>query len=233
MSCKDQHNCTDCNRNYDNLLGQCPICSGTETTECSGCPTCGGRGYLGIIPDDVKIIGIVGRAGSGKDFIADNFFLPMGYHPVAFASNFKWKVVGSGFTYEEVFDTKPPDVRRLLQQEGTERGRDAYGRQLWIRTVEAHIHFLRERCNMKKFIMTDVRFKNEMQWVRSLGGKLAFIDSDRAYQMNAEAMAHPSETEMMTVPKDSWDYVFNNNLDVDKGRLHRQVEQFVERFSLF
>ena len=80
-------------------------------------------GFLGVIgpADDIKIIGLCGRAGSGKDFIAEHFLQPLGYVPVALANGFKHKVIGMGNSIHDVFVEKPPDVRKLLQEEGTVR----------------------------------------------------------------------------------------------------------------
>ncbi len=185
------------------------------------------RGLLDVLSEDVEIVGLCGRAGSGKDFIARNFLSQLGYRSVAFANGFKHKVVGMGATYQAVFFDKPPDVRKLLQEEGTERGRLEFGEDVWVRTMESFIHWCNTHWGMKKFVVTDVRFRNEMDWVKSVEGVVAFIDSDRAYTLNDEAKAHPSETEMLEVPRDYFDFIFKNDRDTTRGHLHRQVDEFV------
>ena len=71
------------------------------------------------------IIALSGRIGSGKDFIYNQYLFPLGYRKFALADHFKIWIVGQGLaTYEEVFITKPPKVRHLLQQAGINFGGD-------------------------------------------------------------------------------------------------------------
>ena len=52
-------------------------------------------------------MGINGKAGSGKDFIADNFYKD--YFRISCADHFKCSLIGEGkFTYNQVFFTKEP-----------------------------------------------------------------------------------------------------------------------------
>jgi len=192
------------------------------------------KGFLGVIgnADDIKIIGLCGRSGSGKDFIAKHFLQPLGYVPVALANGFKHKVIGMGNSIHDVFVEKPPDVRKMLQEEGTERGRDLYGKDIWVRTLESYISHRYMVEKNKKFVITDVRFKNEMEWLKSVGGTLCFIDSNRGTLTDAMAL-HPSETEMMTVPRDYFDQIFNNEKNVEMDHLHRQIDTFCEKFGMF
>lgn len=232
MICDESRSCTYCGRSRDVKIIKCHFCGGEETGPCPGCPACGERGYLGIIPADVKIIGMAGRAGSGKDFIARNYFYPCGYRKIAFAEVFKYKVVGMGATFEEAFDTKPEIIRHMLQAEGSEIGRDVFGRQLWLRALEARIYQFYKDWRITKFILTDVRFKNELRWIKSLGAAVVFVESDRVHQMDDKAMVHQSEVEMATIPKDEWSYILTNNFDTEQGKLDMQVTQFMEKFGV-
>ncbi|KKN69120.1 hypothetical protein LCGC14_0444090 [marine sediment metagenome] len=228
LPCPDQLGCFYCGAGFDKELHNCPLCgeSPDPKESCPGCPACGGRGYTGKIPLDVVILGIAGPAGSGKNYIAKEFLRPHGFHEVAFAEGFKHKVVGMGFQYDEVFDSKPPTVRRLLQEEGTANGRDRYGRQLWLRTLESFIIRTHELWGIKRFVVTDVRFKNELAWVHSLEGEVGFINSDRGHILEADTATHVSETEMQTI--DNWDFRFTNNLDTTDGDLYEQVKDFLQ-----
>ena len=145
-----------------------------------------------------EIVGISGKAGSGKDFISQNIFVPYGYVQFSFAWHFKVWLVAKGLaTHEEVFITKPPHVRKLLQEEGTERGRMVYGENVWCHAAGEWMRVLAENSGLRKFIVPDVRFPNEVEYIKSLGGKVYRIHAPIRTSMNTltdEARNHISET---------------------------------------
>ncbi len=145
-----------------------------------------------------NIIAISGKAETGKDFFIKEVFAPMGYHQFSLAWHLKCGLVGKGVaTYEEVFQTKPPRVRTEMQLEGTERGRDIYGDDVWLKTTSAWLRLLSESWGIDKFVIGDVRFPNEAQFVRALGGKVIRIHApDRAEsnRLSPEDRLHRSET---------------------------------------
>lgn len=167
------------------------------------------------------LIGLSGKAGVGKDYIAEHYLRPAGYLPVSLADHFKLTIVGRGLaTYEEVFFTKPPHVRKLLQEEGTERGRDTWGVDVWCHTLGATMRRQAERWGLTKFVVADVRFPNEVQWVRSLGGytmRIRAPQREAQSWLTAEQRAHVSETAL-----DGYG-PFDADLDNDRG-----YEQWVE-----
>lgn len=142
----------------------------------------------------IKIVGINGKAGSGKDFIADAFYSD--YFRISFADHFKCDVVGKGkYTYEQVFVTKEPEVRKNLQIIGTEEGRDVFGENVWINCVSAWIRTIYEKNKISKFIVADVRFDNEAEFINDIGGYVLKIQSDRENKnMDSESKSHSSES---------------------------------------
>jgi hypothetical protein len=153
----------------------------------------------------LQVIGLSGKAGSGKDFITEKFFKPLGYHQWSFAWHFKvWLAGKNEASYEEVFHTKPPKVRKLLQEEGTERGRNLYGENIWINTTEQWFKTIQEHWGVNKFIIPDVRFPNEAEAIQRMGGKVFRIVSPiRSSKSNLtpEARQHISE-----VALDNWSH---------------------------
>lgn len=146
---------------------------------------------------DIQVIGISGKAGSGKDYICQRFFVPE-YAQFSFAWHMKVWVIGKGLaTHEEVFKTKPPAVRKLLQEEGTERGRNVYGEQVWVNTTFEWMRVLSEHCGIHKFVIPDVRFPNEANAILERGGQVYRVDSPNrsaSSNLTPEARLHPSET---------------------------------------
>ena len=129
--------------------------------------------------DSPVIIGFAGKMGVGKDYAAKAFAkLIKPYQgttiSLAFADQLKVNVA----THHRVdiadllASNKSPETRKLLQQEGTERGRDKYGEDLWVRFIQNWIHVHAERFKamgapIKCVLITDCRFPNEAEWILS------------------------------------------------------------------
>lgn len=147
------------------------------------------------IPSSVQIIGLAGKAGSGKNYLARHALLPLGFFPIALADHFKVEaVVRDGAPLGEVFFTaKSPSTRDLLQKRGTEEGRWVLGEDIWIKHMEAWIaaHVAK---GWHRFVITDVRFRNEADWVKAMGGCLVELTGRGGLE---GAMAqHPSEIDL-------------------------------------
>lgn len=144
------------------------------------------------------LIALSGGAGTGKDYIHEKVLRPLGFHRVSLADHFKMALVGRGqATYPEVHETKPPHIRRLLQEEGTERGRNVYGENVWCQTLGAWLLHWERTWGMDKFCITDVRFPNEVKFVQEVGGQVFRVVAPGRYsqnKMSEEARKHPSET---------------------------------------
>lgn len=150
----------------------------------------------------MKIIAFSGKSGSGKDFITTNYLRPQGYFPVSLATHFKIWIVGKReATYEEVFHTKPEPVRHLLQQEGTERGRDVYGSSIWVDTLFEWMHWWNEMWSIDKFCIMDCRFQTEVYDIRKRGGKIYRIHAPlraASSTLSENARLHISEIDLDT-----------------------------------
>lgn len=163
-----------------------------------------------------KVLGLSGKAGTGKDYIAKNIITPkFGYLPISLSWHFKnWIVGKQEASYEEVFFTKPPRVRDLLQKEGTERGRNVYGNDIWLNTAFSWMRTISENWGISKFVITDVRFENEVKYVQNYGGKVLRIQAPIREQNNRltdEARKHISETALDTVPYEFFDGYIHND----------------------
>lgn len=175
----------------------------------------------------IQIIGLSGKAGTGKDWIFENYLRPAGYHRWALADHFKIWAVGRGLaTYEEVFHTKPPHVRKALQQIGTEEGRLVYGENVWLDTTWAWMHHLASMWGIEKFCVTDARFPNEVEYIQSHGGKVLRIiapQREAASELTAEARAHISETALDTFPLTNYDGIINNDPGVHRSEILKSL----------
>lgn len=153
------------------------------------------------IPTDrhLQLIGMAGKAGSGKTYLAKHALLPIGFVPLAVANHFKVDaVVRDGAPLDEVFFTaKSDETREMLQQRGTEQGRHVYGEDIWVRTMEAWVAAF-VAAGVHRFVVTDVRFPNEADWVKQLGGKLVRVLGRGG--LEGPLAFHPSETALDDYP---------------------------------
>jgi hypothetical protein len=168
---------------------------------------------------DVVVIATSGKVGSGKDFIAHKFIIPMlpmgtPYVVVSFADSFKIDaIVKRGVKREEVFEKKTPASRKMLQEEGTEKGRNVYGEDIWIRWVNEQIHLYAKR-GIRCVIITDVRFPNEVEYIDVMNGYVFRIVAPQRTRekMESEGMvgSHISETAL-----DNYDWNDSNHFIVE------------------
>ena len=161
------------------------------------------------------IIGISGKIGSGKDSLADliikhnNQFEKKSYA-------YKLKKIGSLLTgtEESLWFTQEgkniylPEwnmtIGRFQQLLGTEAMRVGLHPNTWIISLFADLK------EDSKWVITDVRFKNEAYAVKERGGFLIRIEGDPA-KVRANStrdMSHPSETDLDDFT--GWDSIYKN-----------------------
>ena len=133
----------------------------------------------------MELIGLLGHQGVGKNYIAENILKKfLGDTPtivLAFADHFKIDSIGKfDLDYDKVFINKDYETRKKLQVIGTEEGRDKYGQDIWIKIMHNWIKVLYSR-GIKRFIITDVRFQNEADWIKSLNGLIIKIEAPNRY----------------------------------------------------
>jgi hypothetical protein len=162
------------------------------------------------LQNNVTVIGLSASAGKGKDYVG-KLIKQRGFYNVSLAWHFKIHCISHGdATYEEVFDTKPPRVRRLLQILGTEQGREVWGEDIWVNTLFAWMTLYHKDWGMDKFVIPDVRFPNELRAIQRLGGRVYRVTGDRLGDLTEEAWSHPSE-QSLTDDMDLYDGFINNN----------------------
>lgn len=133
------------------------------------------------------IIGLVGFIGAGKGTVRDILVREHGYHGFAFADALK-DAVATIFTWprgllegdsnasrafrERVdpwwsnkfgYEVTP---RLILQKMGTEACRNNISDNIWVSALEKRIH------GYENVVISDCRFPNELNFIRSVGGKV-------------------------------------------------------------
>jgi hypothetical protein len=125
----------------------------------------------------LMIIGISGKMGTGKDYFVENYIIPYienilkeKYLVLSFADMLKVNLmVHHNININELYGKKTPEIRKLLQLEGTEKGRNIHGPYIWIRYVKAWSELYNSR-GIKYIIIPDVRFKNEYEFIKQSNG---------------------------------------------------------------
>lgn len=129
------------------------------------------------------VIGLARKKNSGKTTIAEmlkkKFDVPAMI--VSFSDQIKLNLAtrNSEIDIINCCRRKSSYLRRRLQVEGTENGRDVYGQDIWIRYTENFIKMQNEKNKFEVFIIDDCRFENEAEWIENkMNGALIKVVSD-------------------------------------------------------
>ncbi len=173
----------------------------------------------------MKIIGLTGKMGCGKDTAADMIVSEMNYRThfvkVGFADALKEGMKATfGLTFDEVNDrtlkeTPHPKLcgrtpRYVMQMFGTEFARKLIADDIWLKVMEYRIKDI-ELKGFGSVVISDVRFENEAEFVRSLGGTLWHIERDGNPHITEGS--HVSESGVAKHPDD---VVIKNNGSLDE-----------------
>lgn len=170
-----------------------------------------------------NLIGISGKAGVGKDTLADYLVGEYGFVRYGFADPIKrlleelfdwrprdwddriWKegpVIGYITREKGLNDFKSP--RQLAQWLGTEVGRKTFGQDCWVDVFERWYRGrwqqmdIRGKMNKGFVVIPDVRFENEALRIRELGGTIIHLTRPGVTPVSA----HESEAGIALLPQD-------------------------------
>ena len=195
------------------------------------------------------IIGICGLIGSGKGTVAD-ILVEQGFKKVSFADKLKdgvatvfgWdRAMLEGDTddsrewreKEDTFWTKETGrkitPRIVLQEFGTDCMRDGFFDGIWVSLLKKEV-----LQNPGNYIVPDVRFRNEQNMIRDIGGQiwwaqrgelpewwgLAILDNNTGSDTMSNYEIHSSEYKWADT-NDKFDTIIYNNSTLDS--LKRQV----------
>jgi hypothetical protein len=182
------------------------------------------------------IIALCGSAGSGKDTLASLLINKHNYVKLSFAGTLK-DVVSIMFSWDRNLlegDTKESRLWReqvddywakrlnikdltprfVLQFIGTDVFRNHFHPEIWIACIERKISL------HKKVVITDCRFKNEIELIKKYDGKIIKINRD-----NCIAGSHISEHEWMSA---NFDHIIDNNGTIEELYSNFESLSFVQ-----
>lgn len=150
----------------------------------------------------MKIIGLAGRAGTGKTTLAramskllsaqerNNSCVRSFADPIKVMSNNLWQFLGhEGAPNKTDLMYKNVSVRKVMQTLGTEWGREHLGPDIWVDCMRVRAERARKN-GVTHFIIDDVRFPNEVEMIQSLDGTVVAL-ARNGYE--PEASRHASE----------------------------------------
>ena len=124
-----------------------------------------------------KVIGISGKAGSGKGVASNYLVAGAGFTLVKFAGPLKtmMRSLGLGDAHIEGSEKEKPSAllnghtpRWAMQSLGTEWGRDCMGEEFWVNQWH---RIASDVLDFNGFVVADdVRFENEAAAIRQMGG---------------------------------------------------------------
>lgn len=157
------------------------------------------------------MIGIAGKARSGKDTAALYLAQRFGLQVFAFATPIKdalrWMfhltdAQLDGEEKEKVIDWLGCSPRELAQTLGTEWGRGMVRPDVWILALDRHLDLCKHQPqrNRARFVpcIKDVRFPEEQAYIRSRGGLVIHVERSQANVVRE----HVSETGLNVLPGD-------------------------------
>ncbi len=185
----------------------------------------------------MKLIGLIGAAGSGKDTVAKL----LGYKKLSFAGTVK-DVASIAFCWDrDLLEGLTPESRAFretvdeywgitprtaMQKIGTEMFRDIISKDFWLKRIRKEI----ERADGSPMVITDCRFQNEADFIRELGGTIVYIKRDAVEVSNpSESKLHPSELAFYNITPDVT--IENNGTleELEKALVFYRIREYLSK----
>ena len=168
-----------------------------------------------------KLIGLAGKAGAGKDTVADYLWEKEGAIKIAFADALRGAaahIFGLGMVNFTDRDLKEAEVeywgmspRRMLQLLGTEATKPVFGDNIWLKRWFLSYSAVRDTDHV---VVPDVRFDVEAEAIRSLGGVIVHVVRP-GFGLDGDSAAHVSEAGIELCDGDL--YLSNDGTTCDLG----------------
>ena len=149
----------------------------------------------------MQLIGLTGKARAGKDTVGARLASQYGAVVESFAGPLKLMLhAGLGLDPADYQSTEQKEAvipvyghsyRYLAQTLGTDWGRERVCQEIWLRAQVARLAWHRQAGHA--VVYTDVRFENEAQMLREIGGIVVHVTSLRDSGLTGQAKAHVSE----------------------------------------
>jgi dephospho-CoA kinase len=174
----------------------------------------------------MRLVGLAGKARSGKTTVARFLCGAFDWREVSLADPIRAGlsamlgiepyVMSDPVRKNEVLAGMRVSARELMQTLGTEWGRKLVDDRVWIRQATASITAIRQSDPfVRGVVVSDIRFANEAEWIRSLGGQVWHIGDRKmggSDNLPATAASHASEA---GITRDERDVFIDNSGSLD------------------
>ncbi len=162
------------------------------------------------------IIGLSGNIGSGKDYLASNVFLPeleKKYGKVlmlAFGDFLKLQYgTENNVSYDKLYINKDTKTRQSLQAIG-DFYRKKYGKDFYVRALNLQIETSKARNNINCFLITDVRYPLEFNYIKQQKGFIYKIIAPERTLHKVEKETNGNKQKIKEIMNHSSENALNN-----------------------
>lgn len=143
-----------------------------------------------------NLVGITGYKRHGKDTVGDYLVNFHGYRKIAFADSLKTALSAIfKFNHEQLYGDLKETVdpfwnitpREAMQTIGTDLMRNQFRDDIWVKCLEREIVEIWKKDPTAKIIIPDVRFPNELDMVKRLGGCIVRVTRPFLEQNTSDA----------------------------------------------
>lgn len=183
----------------------------------------------------MKLVAFTGQMGSGKstaiEYYRSNFTNMNGVNLIKFAAPL-YDI--QSYVYNRIKDVYIPHAsfvkdRKLLQWLGTEWGRGTISSTLWVDLWKAEVTKSRS-AKFESVVCDDCRFDNEAEAVKSLGGVIIQIVSDKASQRNTAANGISNHSSEAGIRRDYIDDIVPNHGSIED--FHKALKKVFKKQNL-
>jgi hypothetical protein len=178
------------------------------------------------------LIGVHGKPRAGKDTIAAR--LVQKHNLLRYGPSVPVKTTTAAmfnFPVENLYDDSKKDTvdpfwnisyREMAQKVGKESSRDIFGEDFWMRHVDLMWQkILTEEVYYEGMVLADIRYPNEVAWVKKHGGLVVFVTREnRNYVANETHAAERGLDEALA------DVIIPNNGTIEE--LWEKIDYVVE-----
>jgi len=179
-----------------------------------------------------KIIGITGKARTGKDTAAEYLWRQYGFTRLAFADPVKLAAqVIFGLSRQQTWDSDEKEKlvpywdmtpRRMFQVLGTDLCRKEFGEDVWVKRLAMDMAALPG----DDIVIPDVRFENEAEFIRLNGGRILHMTRDAAPRIDTGW--HPSEAGVEFDGNGQDETLLNNG---DRNELYGRIDKLIQEWG--
>lgn len=184
----------------------------------------------------LKLIGLAGPAGCGKDTVAQILCDTQEFRRISLADPIRQglasmlEIPDYHFIERELKEQPMAELggktpRQAMQTLGTEWGRNCIDQHIWLKVAERKMAYIRAmaaggNARINGIVISDIRFPGEAKWLREQGGSIWHIR--RPNNPNATKAAH--ESEIPLIPEEGDSFIIN---DGDLDDLFLQISTLI------